>query len=303
MKNSGEKDNRQGNRRRWIVIAGICSIGFLCCLVWLILFTFKNRQADEELEQLRQDYVTEVSHETESEESKEPEVIAQPEQSPLPTQEPSPLLNYDIPEKNVDIQALQENENEDIYAWITVPGTVIDYPVLQHPEELDYYLDHNVDHSKGYPGSIYSQNLNSKEWDDPNTVLYGHNMKNGSMFAGLHLYEDPEFFEENQYIYIYTQGYVRVYHIFGAYEYGNQHLLLAIDTKDPVAFAKYLVEVQGLKGMRDHFNEELSVGIEDKLLTLETCIANKPDKRYIVQAVLEAEGEWPVEGQDAVAVE
>lgn len=45
--------------------------------------------------------------------------------------------------------------------------------------------------------------------------------------------------------------------------------------------------------MRDHFNEEVPVGIEDRVLTLETCIANKPDKRYIVQAVLEAEGEWP----------
>ena len=113
------------------------------------------------------------------------------------------------------------------------------------------------------------------------------------MFAELHYYEDPEFYQENPYVYIFTQGYVRIYHIFGAYEYDNRHLLLTIDTQDPAAFAAYLVEVQGLNGLRDHFNEEVSVGIEDKILTLETCVSNKPEKRYIVQAVLEAEGQWP----------
>lgn len=281
----------QGNKG--IFIAAICGVGFLGCLVWLVIYMINNGKAEREIEALRQEYVAEAPSVTAQPEPS-PTAETEPEASPAPTQEPSPLLGYDIPNKTVDIEALQENENEDIYAWLIVPGTEIDYPVLQHPEQLDYYLDHNVDNSKGYPGCIYSQNLNSKEWDDPNTVLYGHNMKNGSMFAGLHYYEDPDFLEENQYIYIFTQNYVRVYHIFGAYEYDNRHLLLAMDTTDPAAFATYLVEVQSLKGMRDNFLEEVPVSIKDHVLTLETCIANKADKRYIVQAVLEAEGEWPI---------
>ncbi|MDE7222891.1 MAG: class B sortase [Acetatifactor sp.] len=286
--NSGrEKGGRTG-----IIIAAVCGVCFLGCLVWLIFYMINNNRAENDLDDLRQEYVSEVSGVVESQVT---EPAAEPDATPAPTEEPSPLLGYDIPNKAVDIEALQESENGDIYAWIIVPGTVIDYPVLQHPEQLDYYLDHNVDNSKGYPGCIYSQNLNSKEWDDPNTVLYGHNMKNGSMFAGLHYYEDPEFLEENQYIYIFTQNYVRVYHIFGAYEYDNRHLLLAMDTTDPAAFAKYLVDVRNLKGIRDNFLEEVPVSIEDNVLTLETCIANKPDRRYIVQAVLEAEGEWPLE--------
>ncbi len=289
-------------KKGWTIIAGICSIVFICCLVWLLYYGISGRRASGDLEELQQNYVKSAEEvpEGQAPESEENEAMgnraeAEAEDMAAETQgvEPSPLLDYEIPAKTVDINALQENENEDIYAWITIPGTVIDYPVLQHSEELDYYLDHNLDHSSGYPGCIYSQNLNSKDWDDPNTVLYGHNMKNGTMFAGLHYYEDPQFLEENQYIYIYTQDYVRVYHIFGAYEFDNRHLLLTIDTQDPAAFAAYLVEVQGLSGLRDHFNEEVSVGIEDKVLTLETCIANKPNKRYIVQAVLEAEGEWP----------
>lgn len=294
MNSSGENHSGQGSGK-WILIAAICSVGFLGCLAWLILYMINNGRAEREIDALRQEYAAEVSSATTQPEPS-PTAEPEPEASPAPTQEPSPLLGYDIPNKTVDIEALQENENEDIYAWLIVPGTEIDYPVLQHPEQLDYYLDHNVDDSKGYPGCIYSQNLNSKEWDDPNTVLYGHNMKNGSMFAGLHYYEDPDFLEENQYIYIFTQNYVRVYHIFGAYEYDNRHLLLAMDTTDPAAFATYLVEVQSLNGMRDNFLEEVPVSIKDHVLTLETCIANKSDKRYIVQAVLEAEGEWPIGG-------
>lgn len=296
MNSSRENDNGHGSRTGFI-IAIICSVGFLGCLVWLIFYMKNTSRAEEEIDALRQEYVVDMPNEVRE---PNPSLSAEPESeleaSPAPTEEPSPLIGYDIPNKAVDIKALQENENEDIYAWITVPGTVIDYPVLQHPEELDYYLNHNVDHSSGYPGCIYSQNLNSREWDDPNTVLYGHNMKNGSMFAGLHHYEDLEFLEGNQYIYIFTQNHVRVYHIFGAYEYDNRHLLLTIDTTDPAAFAKYLIEIQNLKGMRDNFLEEVPVSIENYILTLETCISNKPDKRYIVQAILEAEGEWPIAG-------
>lgn len=302
MRENKENSERQGNRHMWIMVAGICAVCFLGCLVWLVFYIGGNHRTEEELSAIRQEYVLEVSGETPGQketleaEPSEGEVMAEnlvPEVSLALTAQPSNLLVYDIPDKTVDIAALQENENEDIYAWITVPGTLIDYPILQHPDQLDYYLNHNMDNSSGYPGCIYSQFLNSLEFDDPNTVLYGHNMKNGSMFAGLHFYEDSQFLEENPYIYIFTQGYVRVYHIFGAYEYDNRHLLLTADMEDPAVFAKYLEEVQTLNGIRDNFLEDVPVSMEDKVLTLETCIANKPDRRYIVQAVLEAEGEWP----------
>lgn len=292
--------NRNGKNgpggRIWIGAACVCMVCFLGCVIWLFSYMGNNRRAQENMGELRQEYAT---PETEEERSADVEQAIPGETDaredvpgPEPSPTPPPLLGYDIPDRNVDITAMQENENPDIYAWITVPGTEIDYPVLQHPSELDYYLQYNIDHSKGYPGCIYSQYINSLEWDDPNTVLYGHNMKNGSMFAGLHFYEDPDFLTENPYIYIFTQGYVRVYHIFGAYEYDNRHLLLTRDMWDEEVFADYLEEVKGLSGMRDNFLEDVPVSAGDRVLTLETCVANKPDRRYIVQAVLEAEGEW-----------
>ena len=96
--------------------------------------------------------------------------------------------------------------NKDVYAWITVPGTVIDYPILQHATDNTYYLNYNIDGSYGYPGCIYTENMNSKDFTDNNTVIYGHNMKNGTMFAGLHKFEDRSFFEENTKVYIYAAG-------------------------------------------------------------------------------------------------
>ncbi len=102
-----------------------------------------------------------------------------------------------------DFEKLRET-NGDIYAWITVPGTQIDYPVLQSDTD-NYYLEKNLDHTKGYPGCIYSNSCNSREFTDLLTVLYGHNMKNGSMFGSLHDYEQEEFFRENREIIIYTQ--------------------------------------------------------------------------------------------------
>lgn len=85
----------------------------------------------------------------------------------------------------VDFAALWE-QNEDVYAWITVPGTLVDYPVLQHPSDDEYYLHHTIDHVEGLPGSIYSETVNAKDFTDMNTILYGHNMKNDTMFGSLH---------------------------------------------------------------------------------------------------------------------
>ena len=118
-----------------------------------------------------------------------------------------------IPVKFEELQAV----NPDIYAWITVPGTVIDYPILQHASDNSYYLMHNIDGSYGYPGCIYTENMNSKDFTDNNTVIYGHNMKNGSMFAQLHKFEDPDFFNENREVLIYLPDEVLHYTIFAAH--------------------------------------------------------------------------------------
>lgn len=195
-------------------------------------------------------------------------------------------MGVPIPEKEVDFEDLQENVNEDIYAWVYIPDTRVDYPVLQHPADNYYYLNYNLDGSRGYPGCIYSEKYNRKDFEDPVTVIYGHNMKNGTMFADLHNYEDAEYFEENPYVYIYTPEGLLVYRIFAAYEYTNEHLLYGHDYFAPAEFKEYIDGVLNYRNMNCNRAEDVELTTADHILVLSTCMANKPDNRYLVQGVL-----------------
>ena len=176
--------------------------------------------------------------------------------------------------------------NEDVYAWITVPGTVIDYPILQHATDNTYYLNYNIDGSYGYPGCIYTENLNAKDFSDNNTVIYGHNMKNGSMFAGLHQYEEKSFFEEHSQVLIYTPEKEYEYTIFAAYIYDDRHLLYSFDFANEDVYASYLENITNMRDLSANIRDDIGVTKDDKIITLATCMSNQPDKRLLVQAVL-----------------
>ena len=190
-----------------------------------------------------------------------------------------------VPEKNIDWDALHD-QNPDIYAWIYVPGTNIDYPVLQHPEDKSYYLNHNIDGSEGYPGCIYTQNVNKKDWTDPNTVIYGHNMNNGSMFHDLHKFEDAVFFDETQYLYIYTPERTLVYEIFASYPFSNIDLIMCFDYSTPEALLVYFDGIWTNRSMTSHFRDSIVLYGDSRIITMSTCIGGQPEMRYLVQAVL-----------------
>ena len=81
----------------------------------------------------------------------------------------------------IDFASLKET-NPDIYAWIEIPDTNVNYPIVQSADDDSYYLNHTIDGQEGYPGSIYTEKVNAKDFSDFNTVIYGHDMKDGSMF-------------------------------------------------------------------------------------------------------------------------
>ncbi|MGN1196867.1 MAG: class B sortase [Acetatifactor sp.] len=186
----------------------------------------------------------------------------------------------------VDFEGMRE-VNQDVYAWITIPGTVIDYPILQHETDNAYYLNHNIDGSYGYPGCIYTENLNSKDFTDNNTIIYGHNMKNGTMFADLHKYEDTAFLEEHDEILIYTPQKELKYKIFAAYVYDDRHLLYSFDFADSEVYEAYLESIFSIKSVDANIRSDLEITGKDKMITLETCISSQPEKRLLVQAVLQ----------------
>ncbi len=285
-----------------IIIFIVCALGFLFCAGWLVRYYAGNHQAQEQVENMKENYVVEAEPViTPAPPTPVPTAVPTPAPtaSPTPTPEPEGIVidgkeypgfeELEVPERVIDFEGLQAEENEHIYAWLYIPETNIDYPILQHPEEPDYYLTHDTKGKKVTAGSIFTQYYNHKDFNDNVTVIYGHNMKNGSMFKTLHYYEDEQFFEENPYIYIYTETDTRVYQIFAAYEYSDAHLLLSYNMENDVTFESYLEDVREIKaGAKNHFNWELGVSSEDKILTLSTCIANKSSNRYLVQAKLVA---------------
>lgn len=288
-----ENENKARKRNR--ILSVLFFIAFLACAAWLVVYFFNLNRADKEMEQLKEEYVIEdvVDVETDAglevEEAEEAEEVAPAIEMDGRVQ--LSLDGFEEGKKTIDFESLKE-QNEDIYSWITIPGTVIDYPIVQRADELDYYLNHNLDHSTGYPGCIYTQNMNSKDWMDNNTVIYGHNMKNGTMFAGLHNYRDPEFFKQYPYVYIYTETETRVYQIFAAYEVSDAHLLLTYNTEDADSFGWYLDGIMdNEETLSDHYNKTLDLNSEDKIISLETCISSKPTMRYLIQAVLVARAE------------
>lgn len=284
-------ENKRQNKSIWKLMMVICVVGVLVAAVVLGVKIYRQNQAEAELEALANqtdpNYVEERTSAVEAEELVENWATTEPTQvEEVDSIEVLKEMGVPIPEKEIDFDDLVANTNEHIYAWIYIPDTKIDYPVLQHPTDNVYYLERNLDGSKGYPGCIYTEDYNSKDFSDPNTVLYGHNMKNGTMFAGLHKYEDMEYLLEHPYVYVYTPEKLYVYEIFAAYEFSNKHLLLNYDLEDEVFYQRYLDEIEEVRTMTYNRKEEVEVTTDNHIITLSTCVANKGDRRYLVQGVL-----------------
>lgn len=192
--------------------------------------------------------------------------------------------DVDIPQKNLDWEYMH-GLNKDIYAWITIPNTQIDYPILQHETDDSYYLSHNIDGSKGYPGCIYTEKANYKDFLDFNTVIYGHNMKSGTMFRNLHDFEDRTFFDNNKYIYIYTEEETMVYEIYAAYTTNDAHILNTNDFSTELGRQAYLeASLAKAEAVGGYVRDDVDVTSDSVIVTLSTC-TSWSDQRYLVQAV------------------
>ncbi len=182
-----------------------------------------------------------------------------------------------------DFASLQE-QNADVYGWINVANTIVDYPVLQ-TEEDNYYLSHDMNHVETTAGAIYSNACNSKDMTDGITILYGHDMRADTMFGSLHLFDEETFFQQNETMTFETADALYTYQIFGVYNYNDNYIPAMFDLKSTDGVQQFL---DSLKSCAEegrsitHVREGVDVSDEDKLLVLSTCIGSQSDRRFLV---------------------
>lgn len=190
------------------------------------------------------------------------------------------------PVNPINFDALQA-ENPEICAWIQVDGTTIDYPVLQSgiTTEEDFYLTHDMNGAQKRAGAIYIQQLNDKDFSDPNTVIYGHNMMNGSMFGTLKRFRGADFFEQNRYIYVYTPRHILKYEIVSAFVYDDRHILNSFDFQNTVEYEKFLEQCLNPKSVTKRVREGVTMDTSNRIITLSTC-TSVDTERYLVVGML-----------------
>lgn len=251
-----------------IVISVFSALLCLLCCLYIYQF-FKGSQVHEDVSQAAH---AGVSAEEPSPPSDIPTTVIQ---DPTEDADAAPYIDFD---------ALAEI-NEEIYAWLEIPGTGISYAILQSATDDLYYNTHGVDKSYYSGGSIYTQRYNSKDFSDPMTLVYGHNFHDKSLFAPLLNFIDADFFRDNRCIYIYTPDTVYTYEIFAAYPHTSEHLLLCYDFGDEAQFQRYFDSLSD-SVINANYDRNLFPEFGDKILTLSTCYRLSLGQRYLVQAKL-----------------
>ena len=190
--------------------------------------------------------------------------------------------NGNYPELDVNFDGLK-TQNGDICAWIYIPGTDVDYPVLQGSDNA-YYLNHDAYGEYSPDGSIFVDAGNNLDFEDFDTIIYGHNMSTGTMFKTLHNYEDDSFWESNRNVYIYLPDRVMRYEVFAAYRTNDRHILTYNDFSDKEVRKEYLLNIKSERFDEGIVKNDQNIDIDSRLLTLSTC-CGMDGKRWLVQAV------------------
>lgn len=171
--------------------------------------------------------------------------------------------------------------NEDYVGWIHMEGVDVDYPVVLG-EDNDFYLTHNFYREEDFAGAIfmdYRQSGNKQL--DKNTIIYGHNMKNGSMFGNLSQFLDSEFYEKNSFIQLDYLEETYTWEIFAAYETTRTDWL-QIDFQNTEEFIHYVEDAKESSVI----TPTIEVNEEAHVLTLATCTSRNDEERVVIHAKL-----------------
>lgn len=188
---------------------------------------------------------------------------------------------------SVDFTALRET-GPDIIAWLTLENTELNYPVTQ-ADDNDYYLRRLYNGKYNSAGCLFADCKNAADFSDRNTVIYGHNMRNGTMFSALNSYADQGYFANHPVLFLMTPdgGYVvEVFSSFAAKpdEIDSDASPWRLNFTDNVVYANWLDAMAA----RSVIQSSVTVTSDDQVLTLSTCLNGNSGKRFIIMGKLTA---------------
>lgn len=285
------------------IILILLSIIFLFLVGFYVKESIKNRQINDKLKTIASEVEPQTEQEIEQEtiqnevkasQSEIPETEPQTEpqtelETNLETKENAEnkvvhknVEHVNVPttfNKEVSFQNLH-NENNDYLFWLYIPKTKIDYPVMMSRDNKDY-LHSSFYKEKLYSGTLFIDALSNKRENQENLIVYGHNMKDGSMFGTLKKWRSAKYFNEHKFIEIYTEKEKRVYLIFAVREVSSNmdllHYKLGGFTNEEY--------IQDARNNNIHFREFEDQYKNNQIMTLSTCMSNDA-KRLIINAVL-----------------
>lgn len=262
MKKNREKKKKSviGEILWWFTI--VITVGvFLFCAYKLVTIWLEYEQGVEEYDDLSQFATAPAEITTEDGDEGTTQV----------EEDPGPIIDF----------AALKAVNEDVIGWIQVEAIEnINYPIVQGKDN-DYYLHRTVKKTYNFAGSIFLDSTNKPDFSDPHSVVFGHNMKNGSMFGNLKEFNEKEVFEKSRYFWICTPQKNYKYEIFSVHEAisgGEAYLLFSGQGQEVVDFAK------DMKAASNIVTPDITFKPDSKIVTLSTCTTNTA-RRLIVQGI------------------
>ncbi len=175
-----------------------------------------------------------------------------------------------------------KKDNADIYAWIKIDDTCVNYPIVQRTNDNAYYLRRDFTGTFDWNGCIFTENYNSLTFNDKVTAVYGHNIKSGTMFGDLIKYSDKEYFDSHGSMTVYLPDCQKEYTLVAAVTFDNRHLLHYNDYNDSQQFDNLTYQLLNTRNLSTVIADDAKINSDDRLVILSTCYYNQKDKRFLV---------------------
>lgn len=264
-KKTGKKAGNAAGKILWRILFVLA----LCVLIYsgyhLIRIFLSYKEGTDEYDSLRQ-YTATVTPAPVSDEDPEASQASDPEQA--------------APPLTVDFASLHQI-NPDVKGWLYIEALDISYPIVQG-DDNDEYLHTTYEGKDNYAGSIFVDYQNKDDFSDCNTIVYGHNMKNQSMFGKLKLFKEKEKYKDSVYFWILTpEGNYR-YQTFSAYYTDAVSDSYTLFSGPGDAFVSYLTEMTARSAVP---LETPAMDQNSRIVTLSTCAARDSSQRFVLQGV------------------